>query len=71
MRADDSNWKHGFNSGCMATARLFLGLSNIVGPRVWEDDFSEDSEGEPLEPHVESVKSQRNEELDQFPNLDT
>ena len=26
LRADDSNWQHGFNSGCLAAFRLVQGL---------------------------------------------
>ena len=26
LRSDDSNWQHGFNSGCLAAFRLALGL---------------------------------------------
>ena len=26
LRSDDSNWQHGFNSGCLAAFRLVLGL---------------------------------------------
>lgn len=27
LRTDDSNWTHGFNSGCLAAFRLILGLT--------------------------------------------
>ena len=75
--SEDGNWHHGFNSGCLAMARLAMGLAAISGPRVWEDldlDVDCDSDGEPLEepePYVESVESQRNEVIGQFPSLDS
>ena len=79
--SEDGSWHHGFNSGCLAMARLAMGLAAITGPRVLEDedmdcglDVDSDSDGEPLEepgPYIESVESQRNEVIGEFAFLDT
>jgi hypothetical protein len=79
--SEDGSWHHGFNSGCLAMARIPMGLAAITGPCVLEDedmdcglDVDSDSDGEPLEepePYIESVESQRNEVIGKFSFLDT
>ena len=53
------DWQHGFNSGCLAMSRLFVNLSNVLEPIVWDDDFTE------------SVDQQRLRIMEEFPMLDT
>jgi hypothetical protein len=54
--SEDSSWQHGFNTGCLAMARLSMGLAAITRPCVLEDedmdcclDVDSDTDGEPLE----------------------
>jgi hypothetical protein len=80
LRSEGGDFNHGFNSGCLATSRLFAELTSITEPHVWEneneyeyehdDDDDEDTDMEDHR-HVESVEDQRNEALSRFPNLDT
>lgn len=42
----DQDWHHGFNSGCLATSRLFFGLSSTSKDDVFRDPETEgDSDG--------------------------
>ena len=54
---DEGGWYHGFNSGVLATARLFLGLV------TWQD---EEVDGE-----VWTAESERQQAVEDFPMLDT
>jgi hypothetical protein len=62
----EGSWNHGFNSGCLAMARLLKELSSITKPRVWDDDGSDVDDS-----YVESVEEQRQGALAEFPFLDT
>lgn len=61
------DWNHGFNSGCLAMARLLGELSAITEPRSWDDNGGDSDEEE----NVESIDEQRQNALSEFPFLDT
>lgn len=55
---EDGGWYHGFNNGVFAAARLFMGLV------MWQDADMGDGE-------VWTAESQRQQAVEDFPNLDT
>ena len=61
LQEEDSDWYHGFNSGMLASTRLYLDLSE------YEDSTIEGDDGEENYP-VEEIWEQAKEE---FPFLDT
>lgn len=66
---DNSNWVHGFNSGCLAVSRLVLSLAHseteFEESKLDEEKFPDDvSEPSTFKDHVKSI-------LDDFPWLDT
>ena len=68
---DETNWKHGFDSGVLASIRLVLGMMNKELIELEDDDF--DVDGESID--INGVKyieyDGYEDSIDEFPFLDT
>lgn len=79
LESKDSNWHHGFNSGCLALRNLFMeilhaedtvaGINEDIEKEHARIDF--DSDDEDTEPQLLTVDEYIKQIIDEYPQLDT
>ena len=72
LQGEHVDWHHGFNSGLLAASRMYMGIAI-----AYEEDLMEDRDELEIEydgnvpPVSERLAAEREDAVDEFPNLDT